>query len=169
MSYSVHYYDAEGRPQLEDTVSLEAAIERAEQLRNEAGFDQVRLFRELHTEVHTEVHTYYRVVVVDDDQTTEVGAASYPQAPYADAPAPYADAPPPVEQPPVQPPAQPPVQPPGPSAPHDVPRPGPRPLPSPPQFWTQAEPAEYEGPDASDSPEEPLYESKLPSFLHRNG
>lgn len=65
MGHVVHHVDAAGQPQLEDVASLEAALARAEELRNDAGVEQVRIFRE----IRTQVRTYYKVVAVDDEPT----------------------------------------------------------------------------------------------------
>ena len=60
MTYAVHHVDAEGRTQLEDVVSLEEALARVEDLRNDGGVSEVRVLKE----VPIEVRTYYRVVAV---------------------------------------------------------------------------------------------------------
>lgn len=163
MGHAVHYHDAEGQPQLEDVASLEAAIERAEQLRNEAGVEQVRLFRE----VRTQVRTYYRVVVVDDDQSVETEVVADPQAPTAEmppapeaAPAPESDTPPAAEQAPAQPPAA--------DAPPTEPPPGAMPLTPPPQVRMHPEASEGGSSGTPEAPESPPTESKRPSFLYRN-
>ncbi len=62
MGYAVHYRDASGAAKLEDTESLDVALERVEQLRNEDGATDVRVFRE----VPVEVRTYYKVVAADE-------------------------------------------------------------------------------------------------------
>ena len=164
MGHAVHYHDAEGKPQLEDVASLEAAIERAEQLRNEAGVEQIRLFREL----RTQVQTYYRVVVVEDEQEGATEAAPDPQASPADLPpVPDVEVPPSGEVPPAA--EQPPAQPPAADAPPAEPPPGAMPLSPPPQVRMHPEAAEGERSEASDAPEPPPSESKRPSFLYHNG
>ena len=57
-AHAVHYRGRDGGPELEELPSLEAAIVRVEQLRNEDAASDVRVFRE----VPIEVRTYYRVV-----------------------------------------------------------------------------------------------------------
>jgi hypothetical protein len=78
MSHSVHFRDAVGEVHLEDVVSLDAALERVEHLRNDAGATEVRVFRE----VPIEVRTYYRVTAVEesaaDDATPQATEATHP-------------------------------------------------------------------------------------------
>ncbi len=88
MTYAVHHVDAEGCGQLEDTGSLEEALARVEELRNDGAVSEVRVLKE----VPIEVRTYYRVVAVEEGP--EVGAAApAPVTPPAAAVPPPADAP----------------------------------------------------------------------------
>jgi len=79
MGYAVCYRDPSGATQLEDVVSLEAAIERVEKHRNEDGAVDARIFRE----VPVEVRTYYKIVPLEDDTGGDQGGAHQEVAPAA--------------------------------------------------------------------------------------
>jgi len=63
MGHAVHFRDRLGVLQLEDVPTLEDALHRVEDLRNQPGVAEVRVF----CEVPVEVRTYYRAVVADAD------------------------------------------------------------------------------------------------------
>lgn len=77
MGYAVHYRDAAGAAKLEDVESLDVALERVEQLRNEDGASDVRVFRE----VPIEVRTYYKVVAVEGKHDVEPPPGAMPLSP----------------------------------------------------------------------------------------
>ena len=72
MGYAVCYRDATGATQVEDAVSLEAALEQVESRRNAEGVTDVRVFRE----VPIEVRTYYKVVALEEDGERSSGAGA---------------------------------------------------------------------------------------------
>lgn len=155
MGHVVHYRDATGELRLDEAGSLDAALERAEQLRNDGDVEEVRIFKE----IRTQVRTYYKVVAVDDDdastdapdaaagsadppgEPTGDAAGDAPTDPAADAPAPESVGAPDAPQPP----------------------PGAMPLSGPPHARVHTDAIEGESHD------EPPGESRRPSFLSRGG
>lgn len=65
MGHLVRYSSSEGEERHEDVADLDAAVARAERLRNEEGVSDVRVYRE----VPLEFKTYVRVAVADDEST----------------------------------------------------------------------------------------------------
>lgn len=91
------YYRTDGGTRFEEVADLEAAVARVEQLRNEEGVSQVRVFRE----VPIQIKTYYKVSVVDEGADGEPGGgpAPTPEPESSDSPRPTPSAPPPGSMP----------------------------------------------------------------------
>lgn len=157
MGHVVHYRDATGELRLDEAGSLDAALERAEQLRNDGDVEEVRIFKE----IRTQVRTYYKVVAVDDDDAS----SGVPDAAAASADpsgGPLGDA---ANDAPTDEAADASTPPPesvgAPDAPQ--PPPGAMPLSGPPHARVHTDAIEGESHD------EPPGESRRPSFLSRGG
>jgi hypothetical protein len=72
MGHVVHHQDASGTTHLDEVASLDAALERVEELRNRDGASAVRVFRE----VPVEVRTYYKAVAVEEAPTAPAWSGS---------------------------------------------------------------------------------------------
>ncbi|MFP5327870.1 MAG: hypothetical protein ACLGHT_10360 [Acidimicrobiia bacterium] len=81
MPHMVIYRNADGSPAYHQTEALEDAVRFVEQIRNEQGVNDSRLFRM--EEVPIEFKTYYRVEVAAGETGTQAPAA--PAAPEAQA------------------------------------------------------------------------------------
>lgn len=92
MQHAVHYLTSGGEQKFDEAASLEAAVAMVEQLRNEQGATEVRVFRQ----VPIEFKAYYKVAVLDEESGEQGGgqlravpsAAAVPSAPPPPAPAP---------------------------------------------------------------------------------
>lgn len=62
MSHAVHFRSADGSTTFEPVASLDAALARVEQLRNEQGVSEVRVYRE----VPVTFRTYYKATVAEE-------------------------------------------------------------------------------------------------------
>lgn len=88
MSHAVHFRSSDGSTTFEESASLDDALARVEQLRNEDGVSEVRVYRE----VPVTFRTYYKATVVEDatsaaappprpPEPTEISAPAVPASP----------------------------------------------------------------------------------------
>ena len=75
MGHLVRYRSPEGEERYDDVDDLDAAVQRVEQLHNEDGISNVRVYRE----VPLEFRTYVRVAVADED--TPARGSTSPEPP----------------------------------------------------------------------------------------